>query len=55
MTEGSRSEKFSDNLREEQEHNSLEAANILDQIKNAVHCATSLVLNFAKVKIDSEK
>ena len=47
MTEDNRSEEFADNLRKEQEHNTLEAADILDHIKNVVHGATTYILEFA--------
>ena len=47
MAEDNRSEQFADNLRKEQEHNTLEAADILDHIKNVVHSATTYILEFA--------
>jgi hypothetical protein len=47
MTEYNRGEKFADNLRKEQEHNTLEAADILDHIKNVVYSATTYILEFA--------
>jgi hypothetical protein len=52
MTEDNRGEQFADNLRKEQEHNTLEAADILDHIKNVVHSATTYSLEFAEVEID---
>ena len=52
MTEDNRSEQFADNLRKKQEHNTLEAADILNYIKNVVHSATTYILEFAKVKVD---
>ena len=52
MTEDNRSEQFADNLRKKQEHNTLEAADILDNIKNVVNGATTYNLEFAEVEID---
>ena len=47
MTEDNRSEQFADNLRKEQEHNTLEATDILNYIKNVVYSATTYILEFA--------
>jgi hypothetical protein len=55
VLEGDRREQVTDESGEEQEHDALEAADILYDVKNVVDCPRALVLKLAEMEVDSEE
>lgn len=55
VLEGDRREQVTDESGEEQEHDALEAADILYDVKNVVDCSRALVLKLAEMEVDSEE